>query len=155
MNFISVSLGWVFYKMLGVGVNNKCLKAGLIGSLIFACGASAGQEAAELEPLAMANIKCAAFYLAAQQLVKPEFKKEYEAKFGRHYEFIYKFTDSYEVLANALNDEMARQLIEAMSIKEQAQVVSFLSKGSVDCTVVEAISVSALENNTQPPRVRP
>lgn len=93
----------------------------------------------------MANIKCAAFYLAAQQLVKPEFKKEYEAKFDRYYGFIYKFTDSYEVLANTLNDEMARQLIEAMSIKEQAQVVSFLSNGSVDCAVVEAASVAALE----------
>jgi hypothetical protein len=100
------------------------------------------------EPLSMANISCAAFYAAAQVVIKPEAKKEYESKFSIHYALSHQLGSSYEMLSNTLNKEIQRRAAEVLSLKERAQVVGFLSKNSIKCSAIEVQSAAIVKNST-------
>jgi hypothetical protein len=124
------------------------LKIILISFSIFSYNASADQADLSLEPLATANINCAAFYAATQVLIKPEAKREYESKFGTHYALSYKFSSSPETISIKLNKEIQRQAAEALSSKEQVQAVNFLTKNSIKCSAIEIQSTAIIKNNT-------
>ncbi|MDA7086400.1 hypothetical protein PH586_08415 [Pseudomonas sp. SA3-5] len=130
-------------------MNRKYLKITLISFLIAPFNVSANQTGFSPEPLAIANINCAAFYTAAQVLIKPEAKKEYESKSSIHHALSYRFSSSQENISNNLNSETQRQIIEAISLKEQAQAVKFLSENSIKCKTIEIHSNAILKNNSQ------
>ncbi|EJM58448.1 hypothetical protein [Pseudomonas sp. GM48] len=129
-------------------MKRKHLKIILISFFIVPYNASADQTGLSLEPLAMANINCAAFYAAAQVLIKPEAKKEYESKFSMHYALSHQLSSSYETLAKNLNKEIQRQATEALSLKEHTQAVNFLTKNSIKCSTIEIHSTAIIKNNT-------
>ena len=130
-------------------MKRKYLKITLISFFIAPYNVSADQTDLGLEPLAVANINCAAFYTAAQVLIKPEAKKEYESKSSSHHALSYRFSSSQETISTNLNNEIQRQVIEAVSLKEQAQVINFLSENSIKCTTIEIHSNAILKNNSQ------
>jgi len=129
-------------------MNRKYLKIVLISFFIAPYNASADQAGLNLEPLAIANINCAAFYAAAQVLIKPEAKKEYELKSSIHHTLSYRFSSSQETISSNLSDEIQRQASEALSLKEHAQAVKFLSKNSIKCTTIEIHSNAIINNIT-------
>ncbi|MGX0891177.1 hypothetical protein AB7M22_003185 [Pseudomonas sp. ADAK2 TE3594] len=126
----------------------KQLKMVLISLSAITHNVSADQKGLNLEPLAMANTSCAAFYAAAQVLIKPEAKKEYESKFSTHYALSHQLSSSYETLAENLNKEIQRQATDASSLKEKAQIVDFLSKNLIKCSTIEIQSTAIIKNNT-------
>ncbi|MGV8889309.1 MAG: hypothetical protein ACOH2P_14985 [Pseudomonas sp.] len=128
-------------------MKRKHLKIILFSLSIFTYNASADQKNLSLEPLAIANTNCAAFYAAAQVLIKPEAKKEYESKFTTHYALSHQLSSSYETLAKNLNEEIQHQATEALSLKEQAQAVDFLTKNSIKCSAIEVQSTAAIKNH--------
>jgi len=119
------------------------MKRALI-TLIFSSSLSADQSALDLEPLAWANVNCAAFYAAAQMLVKPEAKKEQESKFNAHYSLSHQFTSAYERISKDLNAEIQREFAEAASLTEREQVSNYLSRSRIKCSVIEMNSVGVL-----------
>lgn len=129
-------------------MKHKYLKIIFISFFIVSYNASADQTGLDLEPLAMANINCAAFYAAAQLLVKPEAKKEYESKFSMHYALSHQLSPSYEELSKNLNKETQHQATEAVSLKEHRQIVNFLTKNSIKCSAIEMQSAAIIKNNT-------
>lgn len=128
----------------------KCmyLKITLLSFFIAPYNVSADQTDMSLEPLAMANINCAAFYTAAQVLIKPEAKKEYESKSSLHYALSHRLSSSHETLSNNLNEEIQRKAIEALSLKEHAQAVNFLTENSLKCSTTEIHSTAVIKNNS-------
>lgn len=129
-------------------MKHKHLKIILTSFFIVPYNASADQAGLSLESLAMANINCAAFYAAAQVLVKPEAKKEYESKFSMHYALSHQLSSSYETLSKNLNKEIQHQTTEALSLKEHAQAVNFLARNSIKCSAIEIQSAVIIKNNT-------
>ncbi|WP_338523697.1 hypothetical protein NUH87_28910 [Pseudomonas batumici] len=129
-------------------MKRKYLKIILISLSAITHNVSADQKSLSLEPLAMANISCAAFYTAAQLVIKPKAKKEYESKSSTHYALSHQLSSSYETLAENLNKETQRQATDALSLKEQVQVVDFLTKNLIKCSVIEVQSTEIIKNNT-------
>ena len=123
------------------------LKIILISFSMISYNASADQASLSLEPLATANINCAAFYAAAQVLIKPEAKKEYESKFGKHYALSYQLSSSPETISNKLNNEIQRQAAEALSLKAHTQALNFLTQNSIKCSTIEINSTGIIKNN--------
>ena len=129
-------------------MNCKHLKIILISFFIVPYNTSADQAGLSLEPLAIANINCAAFYTAAQVLIKPEAKKEYESKSSIHHALSYRLSSSQETISSNLNNEIQRQATEALSLKEHAQAVKFLSDNSIKCSIIEINSNAIIKNNS-------
>ncbi|MFT0474245.1 hypothetical protein ACMSI6_09920 [Pseudomonas antarctica] len=129
----------------------KPLKILLISLSAMTHTVSADQKDLNLEPLAMANIRCAGFYTAALMVVKPEAKKAYESSFNTHYALSHQLSASYEALAENLNKEIQRHATEVSAFKEKAQVVDFLSKNFIKCSSIEAHSAALIKNNTLHP----
>jgi len=129
-------------------MERKNLKIILISLSAITHNVSADQEGLNLEPLAMANTSCAAFYAAAQVLIKPEAKKEYESKLSTHYALSHQLSSSYETLTENLNKETQRQATDALSLKEKLQIVDFLTKNIIKCSVIETQSTAIIKNNT-------
>ena len=123
------------------------LKSILISFSMVSYNALAGQAGLNLEPLEKANIECAAFYIAAQVLIKPEAKKEYESKSNTHYALSYQLSSSPETISSKLNNEIQRQATEALSLKEHAQALNFLTGNSIKCTAIEINSTGVIKNN--------
>jgi hypothetical protein len=123
------------------------LKSILISFSMVSYNALAVQAGLNLEPLEKANIECTAFYIAAQVLIKPEAKKEYESKSNTHYALSYQFSSSPETISSKLNSEIQRQATEALSLKERAQALNFLTGNSIKCTSIEINSTGVIKNN--------
>lgn len=124
------------------------MKRALIPFLIISCQVSASQKTLSIEPLARANINCAAFYTAAQIVVKPDAKKEYESKMATHYSLSHQLSSSYELLAAKLNSETQRQATEIMSLKDRERVVNYISSNSIKCTTIEINSIGVVRQNS-------
>ena len=124
------------------------MKRALFLYVIIAGQVAARQEPLSIEPLARANINCAAFYTAAQIIVKPEAKKEYESKMATHYSLSHQLTTSYELLAATLNSEIQRQATEVMSLKDRERVVNYISSNSIKCTTIEINSIGVMRQNS-------
>lgn len=124
------------------------MKRALILFLIVSCQVSASQKTLSIEPLARANINCAAFYTAVQIIVKPEAKKEYESKMATHYSLSHQLSSSYELLVAALNSEAQRQAAEIMALKDRERVVNYISSNSIKCTAIEVNSIGVVRQNS-------
>lgn len=125
----------------------KHLKIILFSLSAITHNASADEKDLNLEPLAMANISCAAFYGTAQVVIKPEFTNKYASKFSTHYALSHQLSSSYGALAENLNKEAQRQAVDALSFKEKSQIVDFLSKNTIKCGAIEAQSADIIKNN--------
>ena len=124
------------------------MKRNLALFLIISCNASANQKNLDLDPLAMANINCSAFYTAAQIIIDPEAKKEYESKASAHYLLSHQLSPSYERMANALNSEILRQASEIGSLKEREQVIDHITSNSLKCTTIKVNSDGVARQNS-------
>lgn len=129
-------------------MNRKYLNIILISFFMVTYNASADPKDLILEPLALANINCAAFYTAAQVMIKPEAKKEYESRSGMHYALSHRFTSSHGALSKQVNEEIQRLVIEGLSLKDHAQAVNFLSDNSIKCSVIEMNSTAVVTNHS-------
>lgn len=109
---------------------------------------SADQTGLDVEPLLMANARCFGFYTAAQALTKPEAKKEYESKANKHYELSHRLTSSYETLSDKFNNEVQGQMNYAFSLKTRDQIVDFVAKNSMKCSLLDDISVAIIKYYT-------
>ena len=116
--------------------------------LKFSCIVSAAPNDSDFEPLAIVNIKCAAFYGAAQLLIKPDAKKEYESKSSAHYVLASRFSSSYETVPKRIGEEVQLQAIEALSLKDHTKVANFLSANSIRCSSIELHSIAVINNAT-------
>jgi hypothetical protein len=124
------------------------MKITLILFLCVSCNVLADQEPLNIEPLARANINCAAFYTAAQIIIRPEAKKEYESKMSAHYALSHQLSSSYELLAKILNSEIQKQAEKISSLKEREQAASYLSSNHIKCSTIEVNSAGVVQQNS-------
>jgi hypothetical protein len=127
-------------------LEGRSAKRIFIPLLIFTCSALADQPELDLEPLAMANINCAAFYAAAITLVNQDAKDEQGLKFSTHYALSHQLNSSHKDLAEIINTNIQRQAAEAASLKDYEQIVNYVSKNSIKCTAIEVNSAGIVRN---------
>lgn len=109
---------------------------------------SADQNGLNVEGFLKANVRCFGFYQAAQLLIKPELKKEYESKASKHYDLSHRLTSSFETLSDKFNEEVLRQSSYALSLKNKDQMVKFLTENLSECSLLEDSSTAIIKYYT-------
>lgn len=113
--------------------------------LLFSCCAFAEQDDSSVELLAMANMKCAAFYAAAQAFVEPEAKRKLGSNFVSHYSSSHQLSASYGEITEIFNTELVRQVEELSSLKGQEQISNYLAKNATACSGVLDASLGSMQ----------